>query len=265
MFIRHIFMSWAQNLDYNHQSIFSPLLSPNLQNVSQHLDIHRESKWFQIAQLGKWAMSRPDSLMHAWQLLIRMRWVVLFLFLPRNVPPILTTKGTGPRGPASATDPLESCRHWWNGGILTTMRTWDKEEKTQRSALPYSLKPSVFCSSSRFLKISFALCSQQLGCKAWDLPWRMSSTMASEGAVPPACSDAILPLLGARPAARLSANLVICTQCFRWTWKMVHLVSGRMSVEFITQTRRLGKKGLLITPGQPTRVEPDRRMDTWPC
>lgn len=94
------------------------------------------------------------------------------------------------------------------------------------------------------------------GCKARDLPWGVSSTVTSETTVPPGYSDVIPPLHGARPAAGLSADPVICTQYLKWTSKMVHLVGGRMPVEFIIQTRCLWKKGLLIiTPGQPIRME----------
>lgn len=69
--------------------------------------------------------------------------------------------------------------------------------------------------------------------------------MASETTVPPGYSDVIPPLHGARPAARLSVDPVICTQCLKWTLKMAHLVRGRMPIEFIIQTRRLGEKGPL--------------------
>lgn len=122
------------------------------------------------------------------------------------------------------------CRCWWSGGILMRMRTWDREKETQMSPLLCILKaeclifkPTVF----KNLIYSVQLASRS---KAQDLPWGMSSTVASENHMPPVCSDVVSSLCRARPTARLPADPVIWTQYLQWTSNMVHLVTSRTPV-----------------------------------
>lgn len=161
-----------------------------------------------------------------------MCWALL-LFLPRDVPPALTRKETEPRGPCLSQQSLI-----YSAGVSGVAESCENENLIQGRRDPevcFALYSKAKCLSFKPKVLENLICNVQptAGSKAQG----PSSTVTSETAMPPVGSDVIPHLRRARPTARPLANPVICRRCLKWRSKMGHLVTSRILIYFIIQTR----------------------------
>lgn len=207
--------------------------------------------------LMNWASSRSKpTLINFWHSPIKIHWVVVFFFQPRNVLPILVRKERW----------AQRALPQWAGSLLTLLmlaerRNWCKVELRQQN-MPGGLLCLLFQSHTwdfqgQILLLLFVYFNSHLQCTASSSKLRTCfkgwavRALASETTLPPGPVQMPSSLLSGElspPPDQLKKQL--SAHSLKWGSEMAYLLRGRMTVWSTIQTENFPKRApLIIMPG----------------